>query len=244
MIPRWSQSISMKGNKFMGKYKEEHPIDDEPGKTVIFNIPLDESGNVPDVGPMNLIQWFSRKHGYAPTINFISYEAQDALTKAMIERMPASVDIAEFMKAATSKQTTFDDELPLEQSGEKPDWPDFMLESDVVEFPTVHADHPDADLDGHEPRHEVDAETADWNRFKPEAMLGKCVTPNQCYTTKQVARKLGIKPNDVHNVCRKPNMAKALGRQQFETGHKCYYLKSAVNAFIDGRQKNGLVLSH
>ena len=47
--------------------------------------------------------------------------------------------------------------------------------------------------------------------------------------------QLGVKVNDVHNLCRKPQMAIALGRQQFDKGHKCYFLKMAVNEFIAGR---------
>ena len=42
-----------------------------------------------------------------------------------------------------------------------------------------------------EPVEDCEVETPDWNRFKPEAAMA-CVTPNQCYTTKQVARRLGI----------------------------------------------------
>ena len=91
-----------------------------------------------------------------------------------------------------------------------------------------------------EPVEDCEVETPDWNRFKPEAAMA-CVTPNQCYTTKQVARKLGINAQAVHNLCyRNPKMAEALGRQQFQAGPKCYFLKLAVNAFCDSRKKIGL----
>ena len=58
-----------------------------------------------------------------------------------------------------------------------------------------------------EPVEACEVETPDWSRFKPEA-APKCVTPNQCYTTTQVSKMLGIEVKAVHNLCRDPKRPK------------------------------------
>ena len=84
-----------------------------------------------------------------------------------------------------------------------------------------------------EPVEGCEVETPDYSRFRPESVLEHFYTPRDCYTTRQVARKLRVSTNDVHNFCRKPHMAKALGRQQSATGHEIYYHKTAVNEFCN-----------
>lgn len=198
----------------MDAYNVTDPDEGKQRKLTV-KMPLDDTGNLQDIGPLNGVNWFSERFGFEDvTIEMVSHEMQTRESEARCEAIAAAEPESDKQSGAEI--------ITLSDNTSKNGWVPNCAELNEPATPLLVPDLP-------------------LTAFEPHPV-------SKCYTTRQVARKLGLKIDDLHNLIRRyPQLSDELGKQQHAKNHNCYYLKSAVNEYVRKvaeAKKNGLVLAH
>lgn len=200
-------------------------------------VPLDDTGNMQDIGPLNGVNWFSERFGFDDvTIEMVSHEMQMRESEARCEAIAKG---AETVLEASKAEQLKSEVIEFPQPRTVTEWEQDCLDAGEPITPLLT---PDLNLPEIEGESREKLQTSFPKAFYPDEPT---VYPaERCYDSQQTANKIGVPVKTIQ--CNK-ELQKQLQVQQNRKGSKLLFPKCVVNQMrrdIIDAKKNGLVLSH